>query len=90
MPAIIGGIVLWGGQALEQFGTSQKNGLIAVICPGILSVWPRIDSLAGADPPRLVEKIKSLSSKTMEVACAMNCFEEFSVHVQLQMHAVAA
>ena len=39
-------------------------------------LWPvtlqvpqlRIDALAGADPPRLVEKVKILSSKPMEAA----------------------
>ena len=41
--------------------------------------------MAGADPPRLVEKIKSLSLKTMEAACAIVCLEEFRVHLQQQL-----
>lgn len=49
---------------------SLANSMGAEQVPFVVFLNPegvKIDSLAGADPPRLVEKIKSLSSKTMEV-----------------------
>ena len=32
----------------------------------------RLDTLSGADPPRLVEKVKTLSSKSMDVTWSLS------------------